>query len=77
MPLKRKTKKKESKIAYTCGVNFQHDLCDDNAHTIEFYGSVEALKKHCKCTHECGIVKVKVTLEKWVLKQDFSNRSKS
>lgn len=48
-----------------CGVSFRHDLCDDNAGQIEIFGNIKALKNKMKCTEECGIVKVKVTLEKW------------
>jgi len=51
-----------------CGVSFQHDFCDDNAHHVELYGSISALKHHKTCFKECGIVKVTVTLEKYVLK---------
>jgi hypothetical protein len=69
--VKRK-KKKESKTGYLCGTDFQDEICDDNAHHVELYGSLSALKHHKKCFNSCGIVKVTVTVEKWVLKQDLS-----
>lgn len=68
MPLKKRKKKKESKTGYMCGVDFQHDFCDDNAYYSELYGSISALKHNKRCFKECGIVKVTVTLEKYVLK---------
>lgn len=71
---KKKRKKKESKIGYMCGVNYQHELDDDNAHHVELFGSLSALKKKMKCTSECGIVKVKVVLEEWVTPQNFKER---
>lgn len=76
MPLtkkKKKKKKKESKIGYACGVDFNHEICDDNAHPIEIYGSIKALKHRKTSFNQCGIVKVKVTLEKWVHDQDFKD----
>lgn len=62
---------KESKTGYVCGVDFQHELVNDNAHHIELYGSVKALKHHKKCFNQCGILKVTVTAERWLVKQDF------
>lgn len=55
-----------------CGVSYQHELDSDNSHYVEIFGSITALKKKMKCTHECGIVKVKVQLQKWEKVQDFS-----
>lgn len=69
--IKRKLKK-TSKIGYMCGVSYQHELDEDNAHEVELFGSIRALKKKMKCTHECGIVKVKVTLQKWERVQDLT-----
>ena len=64
-------KKKESKTAYMCGTAFAWDLCDDNAHYTELYGSISALKRNKTCFNECGIVKVTVTKEKVVKRGKF------
>ena len=63
----------ETKTAYACGVDFQHDIEDAS---IRIYPSVEALKKNRVCYHECGIVRLLVTLEEWIEPQDFSYRKK-
>lgn len=64
-------KSKVFKKAYTCGVNWQHDLCDDNAHSIEIYGSIKALQKNRTCWEECGIVELNISVAKWVVEQDL------
>lgn len=56
----------ETKKAYTCGVNWQHDLCEDNAKHVEFFGSIQALKKDRTCWKECGIVEIEMKVTKWV-----------
>lgn len=55
-----------------CGVSYQHELDEDNKHGTEIFGSIKALKAKMGCTDECGIVKVKVQLQKWEKNQDFS-----
>lgn len=58
-------------IGYMCGTDFQHELgiaSDGN----KIYPSVENLKQHKKCWEECGIVEVKVTLNKVIVEEDFS-----
>lgn len=76
MTKKTRKKKKESRTGYLCGVDFQHEICDDNAHSVELYGSLSALKHHKRCFNQCGIVKVTVTVEKWVHDQDFKREIK-
>ena len=63
--------KMKSKIVtvYLCGVDWQHELAAIGG---KVWPSVKSLKKDCKCWKQCGIVKLNVTLDKWVSKQDFS-----
>lgn len=65
----RLKKKKESKVGFLCGVDWQHELVNDNNHPIELFGSIKALKSKKPCWEECGIVKVTITVEKWVRTQ--------
>jgi hypothetical protein len=60
----------EEKIAYMCGVAWQHEL----GHALggnKLYPSVEDLKESSKCTDQCGVVEVNVELVKWVQPQKF------
>lgn len=70
--------KKESKYVYLCGVDWQHELGEEMFKPdVVVYPSVESLKKHRTCWQECGIVKLKVTLEQWVEPQNlFKNIKK-
>ncbi len=61
---------RKSRIAYICGVDFQHELGEVLDGT-ELFSSVKSLKKHRKCWVQCGILKVKVTPVKWEEPQDF------
>ena len=58
---------------YTCGVDWQHEICEapDIEGKMPFYSSVEELKKNRKCWKTCGIVKLKVELEEWVVEQNL------
>jgi hypothetical protein len=55
---------------YMCGVDFQHELGEASDGNI-IYPSVNNLKQNKPCWKECGIVKVKITLEEWIEEQDF------
>ena len=68
--------KKQSKKAYTCGVNWQHELVDDNANYIEVFGSLKALKKARLCYKECGIVELEIKFKKWIKPQNFLKKQK-
>lgn len=48
-----------------CGVNFDHELGET---VVKVFSSVKELKGDAKCWPDCGIVKVKVYLGKWVKK---------
>jgi hypothetical protein len=61
-------KKKSSRIGYMCQVDYDWELGEALGGT-EVYCSVEDLKKERKCVKNCGIVKVKVTLEECVQKE--------
>lgn len=61
----------ESVIGYMCGTDFQYELGAASGGN-RIYPSVENLKEHQKCWEECGIVEVKVTLNKVVVEEDFS-----
>jgi len=56
--------------AYMCGVDYQHHLDCDRWGT-KVYPSIKDLELARKCTKQCGVVKVKVTLVEWVKDQDF------
>lgn len=62
----------KTRIAYMCGVDFQHHLGEDVWPT-KTYASVEALKASNKCWPQCGIVEVQVRVKSWVEPQDFLN----
>ena len=55
---------------YMCGIDFQHELGEAPGPSKIYTTIVEAKKAHT-CWRECGIVKVTVTLEEWVVKQDL------
>lgn len=71
---KKKKIKKDSKIGYMCAVMFQHEMDPDCSIGIPVYSKVNYLKDAHECVKECGIVKVKVTLEKWVKSQRFRSK---
>ncbi len=55
---------------YICGVDWQHEI-GAAAGKMDYYNSVEELKRHKKCWKECGIVKLKVSLDSWVEEQNL------
>jgi hypothetical protein len=71
------TKKKTHKITlYTCGVDWQHEIgqASDLCGKSPLYHSVKALKAKRTCWKECGIVKLSLTLDEWVVDQDFGRK---
>ncbi len=50
----------ESRFGYMCRVDFLHEL-ESASGGIYVYKNINDVKKHRKCTNECGIVKVKIT----------------
>jgi hypothetical protein len=60
------------RYAYMDGVDFQHELsgCETTA-----YASPTSLLQHQPCADECGIFRVKVTLDHEVVKQEFNPKN--
>lgn len=67
-----------SKIAYACGVDWQHEIGEapDLEGKMPLYSSIEELKKEKTCWKACGIVKLKVELEEWVEEQNLFTKEK-
>lgn len=64
-------KKPKTIRAYMCGVDWQHKLrhaADGNM----LYPSLKDLKRHREYWDSCGVVSVRVTLGRWVVKQDLN-----
>ena len=61
----------KTKKGYLCGIDFQHELCDDNANGVELFGSKEALKSNKSCWKECGILEVEIKPIKWIEPQEI------
>jgi hypothetical protein len=64
---------KSGKIVYTCGVDWQHEICEapDLEGKMPFFSSVEKLKAKRSCWKSCGIVKLRIKLEEWVEPQNL------
>ena len=61
--------KNNYRTAYVCGVDYQHEIgetCD-----VVLYASVEDLKAKRTCWKQCGIVELKIQINKWVEPQDL------
>lgn len=58
---------------YACGVDWQHELGEalDLEGRMPLYSTIEQLKKERKCVKNCGIVELKVELNRWVKKQNL------
>ena len=58
--------------AYMCKVDYEHDAreASDGA---RIYPSEAAVRRERKCTNECGIVEVTVSLSRVVQKTDYSD----
>lgn len=50
-------------IMYMCATDFQHEM---GTVAVKMYPDIESLKRDMPCVEECGIVSVRVELEKWV-----------
>jgi hypothetical protein len=72
-------KEKETKIFYACGVDWQHELgeASDLEGRMPLYSSIEELKENQKCWKECGIVKIKLTIDSWVEEQQLFESQKN
>lgn len=57
----------EGKVGYMCAIDYEYHIEDDWNGT-EIFPSVKSLKKQSPCVKSCGILKVKVTVEKTVKK---------
>lgn len=51
-----------------CGIDYQHHL---TATGSQVYNSIKSLKKDRQCWVQCGIVKVELSIKKWIKKQDL------
>ena len=56
---------------YMCGINWQHEVGEGNARGVTIFRSVKELKEDHSCWKECGIVRVKISLDKWIEDQDL------
>jgi hypothetical protein len=60
------SKNKETRYAYMDKVDFEHELGEAvGGNTL--YSSVKDLLNNQKCITECGVVKVKITIEEVIL----------
>jgi hypothetical protein len=60
---------KRSKLIYVCGTDWNHEVGEVS--DVQMYASVAMLKKEKACWKECGIVELKVTESKWIVKENF------
>jgi hypothetical protein len=68
----RKGKKRWTvRYAYMDGVDFQHEL---GGCSTTMFVTPESLIKDQPCVEECGVFRVKVTLDKEVLPQNFTSK---
>ncbi len=58
----------ETKIGYMCGIDWQHELAEVQC---KVFSTPEECARVNKCTDQCGIVKVRVTLVRWVKEQNL------
>lgn len=57
-------------LGYMCGVDWEHEIgMASGGNTI--YASPEDCARCRRCTTECGIVEVRVYLNKWVVEQNL------
>jgi len=59
--------KKKECMAYICKTDWDHHIPDD-PNGIEIYFSEADLRKNRLCVDECGLVKLKITLEEVLIK---------
>lgn len=61
---------KKKKIAYMCGVAWQHDVGQGSGY-IKIFATAEECEKGMKCAKSCGIVQVEIREVRWPKKQDL------
>lgn len=61
------------RIVYACGVDWQHEIGEapDLEGKMPLYSSIEELKSKRSCWKACGIVRLEISLVKWVEQQDL------
>lgn len=59
-----------SKYGYMCYTDYRHEI-GEAPNGIDVYRSIEDLTNNRKCVSECGIVKVKIELEKVLVSDSF------
>lgn len=65
-----KKKKKVEHVVYLDGTDFKYEIghaSDGN----KVYPSLDCLKKYSPCWEECGVVECKLTLEEWVVPENW------
>ena len=60
--------KTKSKVAYMCGVAWQHELGDTD---VQMFATPKQCAKAQPCTGRCGIAKVSVRFVGWAKRQKF------
>ena len=60
----------KEKYVYLCGVDWQHEI-DEVPHGTRVYGTIKDLKERNNCWRQCGIVRLKVTVDEWVEEQNL------
>jgi len=60
------------KYGYMCAVDYHHELGEALGGNVVF-PNVSDLKRKYKCTDECGIVRVRISLDKVILKENYDN----
>lgn len=62
-----------AKTFYACGVDWQYEMGEaaDLEGKMPLYSSVEELTSKCTCWKQCGIVKLTLTLDSWVMEQNL------
>lgn len=66
---------KQVKYVYMCGIDWQHEMSPELPNAPDIFYTVKALKKARNCWVECGIVRLKVELDKWSVEQDLWNKN--
>lgn len=61
--------------AYMCATDWIHEI----EHTTfpELYYTLGELKKDRKCWKQCGVIEIELTMKKWVIPSDFSNKEET
>ncbi len=65
----------DSKICFMDKVDFDYEIGNALGGN-QLFASLEDLKKHKGCCHQCGIVEVEVVLKKVVQESDFTKGKK-